>query len=122
MFSGIAKRYFQVFLAEVYSSAIRQKGESQNGCYRKTKHAKFPQKRTFSPPDTHTSKLTINTPERRQWRCSVVFIVNFDVCVSGGKKCSFFGKFGVLCFLVFLFCFLVTRVLRFSLLHYYRRI
>ena len=21
------------------------------------------------------------------------------VCVSGGKKCSFFGKFGVLCFL-----------------------
>ena len=22
------------------------------------------------------------------------------VCVSGGKKCSFFGKFGVLCFLV----------------------
>ena len=28
-------------------------------------------------------------------------------CVSGGKKCSFFGKFGVL-------CLLETRVLRFS--------
>ena len=35
------------------------------------------------------------------------------VCASGGKKCSFFGKFGVL-------CFLVTSVLRFALLPYYR--
>ena len=35
-------------------------------------------------------------------------------CVSGGKKCSFFGKFGVL-------CFLETPVLRFTLLPYYRR-
>ena len=35
------------------------------------------------------------------------------VCVSGGKKCSFFGKFGVL-------CFLETPVLRFVLLPYYR--
>ena len=35
--------------------------------------------------------------------------------VSGGKKCSFFGKFGVL-------CFLETPVLRFTLLPYYRRI
>ena len=37
------------------------------------------------------------------------------MCVSGGKKCSFFGKFGVL-------CFLETPVLRFALLPYYRRI
>ena len=37
------------------------------------------------------------------------------MCVSGGKKCSFFGKLGVL-------CFLVTSVLRFDLLPYYRRI
>ena len=36
-------------------------------------------------------------------------------CVSGGKKCSFFGKFGV-------FCFPVTIVLRFALLPYYQRI
>ena len=35
-------------------------------------------------------------------------------CVSGGKKCSFFGKFGML-------CFLETPVLRFALLPYYRR-
>ena len=34
------------------------------------------------------------------------------VCVSGGKKCSLFGKFGV-------FCFLETPVLRFALLSYY---
>ena len=32
------------------SSAIRQKGESRNGCYKKTKHAKFPEKRTFLTP------------------------------------------------------------------------
>ena len=44
------------------------------------------------PPDTHTC-----------------------VCVSGGKKCSFFGKFGML-------CFRVTPVLRFALFPYYRRI
>ena len=36
------------------------------------------------------------------------------VCVSEGKKCSNFGKFGVL-------CFLETPVLRFVLLPYYRR-
>ena len=37
------------------------------------------------------------------------------VCVSGSKKCLFFGKFGE-------FCFLETPVLRFALLPYYRRI
>ena len=37
-----------------------------------------------------------------------------NVCVSGGKKYSFFGKFGVL-------CFLETPVLTFALLPYYRR-
>ena len=38
-----------------------------------------------------------------------------NVSVSGGKKYSFFGKFGVL-------CFLETPVLRFALLPYYKRI
>ena len=40
--------------------------------------------------------------------------VPFDtyVCVSGGRKYSFFGKLGVL-------CFLETPVLRFALLPYY---
>ena len=36
------------------------------------------------------------------------------MCASGGKKCSFYGKFGVL-------CFLETPVLKFALLAYYRR-
>ena len=35
------------------------------------------------------------------------------VFVLGGKKCSFFGKFGVL-------CFLETSVLTFAILPYYR--
>ena len=32
------------------SSVIRQKGESQNRCFKKTKHVKFPEKRTFLTP------------------------------------------------------------------------
>ena len=32
------------------SSVIRQKGKSQNGCFKKTKHAKFSGKRTFLTP------------------------------------------------------------------------
>ena len=50
-------------------------GESQNGCFKKTKHVKCSKSKHFLSPDTHTY-----------------------VCVSGGKKCSFFGKFDVLCF------------------------
>ena len=46
----------------------------------------------FLPPDTH-----------------------MYVSVSEGKKCSFFEKFGVL-------CFLETPVLRFALLPYYRQV
>ena len=60
---------------EAKSSAIRQKIEYQNGCYKKTKHAKFSEEQAcLTPPDTHT-----------------------HVCVLGGKKCSFFRKFGVFC-------------------------
>ena len=57
--------------------------------FQETKHAKFSEKQTFlSPWYEH---------------------------ISGGKKCLFFEKFGVL-------CFLVTFVLKFALLPYYRRI
>ena len=31
-------------------SVIQQKGVSQNGCFKKTKHAKFSEKRTFISP------------------------------------------------------------------------
>ena len=40
-------------------------------------------------------------------------LIRARTCVSGGKKCLFFGKFGVL-------CFLETPILRFALLPYYR--
>ena len=44
-----------------------------------------------------------------------LFVFHTYVCVSGGKKCSFFGKFGVL-------YFFETPVLRFALLLYYWRV
>ena len=77
------------------SSVIRQKGEShesQNGCFMKTKHTKFSEKRTFLTP----------------WYAHVR--VKYT-----RTKCLFYGKFGVL-------RFLETPVLRFALLLYYRRI
>ena len=40
-------RNFTNYYTEVKSSVIRQKGESQNGCFKKTKHAKFYKKRIF---------------------------------------------------------------------------
>ena len=49
------------------------------------KTSNFPKNEHFLPPDTHSY-----------------------VCVSGGKKCLFLGKFDVL-------CFLETPVLRFTL-------
>ena len=36
------------------TSVIRQKRESQNGYFKKTRHAKFSEKRTFLRTDTHT--------------------------------------------------------------------
>ena len=84
---------FYLFLKILNSLEIRQKGESQNRCFKKKKQSapNFSKKQYFLPPDTH-----------------------LYVCVSGVKKCSFFGKFGVL-------CFLETPILRFVLLPYYRR-
>ena len=76
--------FFYLFNIDI-SSIIRQKGEYQNGCFKKTKDSIFSKKQTFFT----------------------------YVCVSGGKKCWFFGKLGVL-------CFLETPVLKFALLPYYR--
>ena len=67
---------------------IRQKGKSQNGCFK---------------------KMGLSAASL----CKYVW--PFSLYVSGGKKCSFLGKFGVL-------CFLETSVLRFVLLLYYQRI
>ena len=64
----------------------------KTGVSRKQSTTNFPKNKHFLPPDTHTY-----------------------VCVSGGNKCSFFGKFRVL-------CFLKTPISRFALLPYYQRI
>ena len=53
----------------IISSAIRQKGKSQNRCYKKVKPAEF--------------------------------LIRAGTCAyQRGKKCSFYGNFGVLCFLL----------------------
>ena len=72
------------------SSVMRQKRANlETNLTRKQSTQNFPKNEHFLPPDMHTY-----------------------VCVSGGEKCSIFGKFGML-------CFLVTSVLRFALLPYY---
>ena len=73
------------------SSLIRQKGESQNGCFKKTKHTKFSEKPNISYPliRTHT--------------CAY----------QGVRNNRFFGKFDVI-------CFLETPVFRFAFLPNYR--
>ena len=73
------------------SSVIRQKGESQNKCFKKIKHAKFSEKLTFLIP----RYAHVQEPIRR-WE---MFL---------------FSKICVL-------CFLETPILRFALLPYYRR-
>ena len=84
--------YPLIKVKKLSSWVIRQKSESHNGCFKKTKHAEILEKLTFLNP----------------WYA--------HVCVPiRGKKYSFLGKFGVL-------CFLETPVLRFSILPYYRRV
>ena len=78
------------------SSVIRQKGESQNGYFKKTKHVKFSEKLIFLTP---WYVLLIRT---RMCTYQVVTNVRFS------------QKFGML-------CFLQTPVLRFALMLYYRR-
>ena len=73
------------FILEINNntSAIRQNAHLKMGFTRKLSTLNFPRSEHFLPRDTHTY-----------------------VCVSGGKKCSIFRKFGVL-------YFLVTSILRF---------
>ena len=70
-------------------SVVRQKDKAQDGITRKRSTPNFPENEHFLPPDANTY-----------------------VCVSEGKKCLFFGKFGVP-------CFLVTFVLRFVFMSYH---
>ena len=89
IFNSTRVLHLTLFLIKV--SVLRQKGQSQNGSSKKTNHAKFSKNRTSFTP----------------WYAHVV-------CVSGGKKCLFLRKFGVL-------CFLFTSVLVFTFLLYYRQ-
>ena len=67
---------------------IRQNGESQIGCLKKTKHFTFSKKWIFLTP-----------------------LYTRTCAYQGVKNVLFFGKFGVL-------CFLETPILRFALLPY----
>ena len=71
-------------------SVTRQNGESQNEFFQKKNKAR----QIFR-------KTNISHP-----------LIRTYVCVSRGKKCSFFGKFGVL-------CFFETPVLRLVILLFY---
>ena len=72
-------------------SVMRQNDDSQSDGYRKTKHAKFFEKRKPSH-----------------------FLIRTRTCYAQGKRCSFFGKFR-------LHCFLATNTLRYALLSSYWR-
>ena len=44
---------FAKILPSLSLSVMRQKGESQNGCFKETKHAKFSENKHFLPSDRH---------------------------------------------------------------------
>ena len=68
------QRSFHYFRFQISSfTVITQKGESKNECFKKTKNAKFSEKRTF--------------------------LTTWYAHVRTGQKCSFFEKFGMTCFL-----------------------
>ena len=46
-------------------SVIRKKGESQNGGNKKTKHAKFSEKKYLLPPDTHKYMWKLNWKQKK---------------------------------------------------------
>ena len=80
-----------IIIISVLVSNKAKRANLKTDVIRKQSTPNFPKNEHFLPRDTHTC-----------------------VCVSGGKKCSFFRKFGML-------CFLITPILRFVLLPYCRR-
>ena len=56
-FTGFWIRLWKVHLI---LSVIRQKGEFQNGCFKKTKHAKFSKNEHFLSPDTQIEIALVN--------------------------------------------------------------
>ena len=85
-------KHFHICLirSKIISNEVKR-SNLKTGVPRKQSTPNFPKNEHFLPSDMHA-----------------------HVCVSEGKKCSFFGKCDVL-------CFLETHFLRLALLPYYRR-
>ena len=77
-FSSVSSHFETLCIKELNSSAIRQKGESQNGGSKKTKHTKFSEKTNISYP----------------------LIRKRTSAYQGVRNVRFLGKFSVLSFLV----------------------
>ena len=61
---------------ESNSWAIRQKGESQNECYKEVKHAKFSEKRLFLTPLSGDKKCSFF---RKIWHASFSYNTRFEI-------------------------------------------
>ena len=92
------KNSWRLLTVNYNSSVIRQKGKSQNGCFKKTKHAKFSEKRTFLTPWYAHQSLFLNKDaglrpatlcKKRLW-CAYQGIRN--VRFSENLACFFFMK------------------------------
>ena len=79
-----ANIFMDHFERKYISSVIRQKGESQNACFKKTKHAKFYEKWTFLTPwYAHAAKFkSLNTRYHNQ----VIHIYTYTQRFIGKKQ------------------------------------
>ena len=77
------------------SLVIRQKGESQNGCFRKTRHAKFSEKRTFLTP--WYARVHMKMEHWNLWiilGLCIIFIISCKChCVKSVQYGVFFGPY-----------------------------
>ena len=83
MFTRIVKLANSLLM--ISSSVIRQKGESQNGDDKKTKHANFSEKkkRTFLTPNTHNFGISV---------LSFEIYLNFLIQFNKASSTSFIAK------------------------------
>ena len=73
----IVKVFNQDFIvARRLETKIRQKCESRNGCFKKTKHAKFSEKTNISyPPDTHTCTCAYQAVRNNRFSENLTYFV-----------------------------------------------
>ena len=111
-------RFQQIFTRIIstryISSIITKKANLKTEITKKQSTSIFPKKQTFLIP-WYAHEMVKHTQTNR-WQQPTNYLNEFNhfVSVSGGVKCSFFGKLGVL-------CFVVNSILRFALLPYYGR-